>query len=80
MRIGKSSREGISWIKAYGDNVREKTDIGMNIRQICIEEKRGKKLDYYWCPHCNGFHFASVEIYVKDYDMEEMMRTEVTIG
>lgn len=27
-------------------------------RKIC-ERERGKKLDYYWCPHCNGFHLTS---------------------
>lgn len=45
-----------------------------------LEQKRGKKLDYYWCPHCNGFHLTSVEIYVRDYDMGETIKTEVTIG
>lgn len=28
-------------------------------RKIC-ERERGKKLDYYWCPHYNGFHLTSM--------------------
>ncbi|MCR5691430.1 MAG: hypothetical protein K6G62_04340 [Eubacterium sp.] len=23
------------------------------------ERARGKKLDYYWCPYCRGFHLTS---------------------
>lgn len=30
-------------------------------RRIC-EQKRGVKLDYYWCPYCNGYHLTSSEI------------------
>lgn len=51
-----------------------------NLYRRKFEKKRGKKLDYYWCPHCNGFHLTIVEIYVKDYDMDETMSSEVTIG
>ena len=24
-----------------------------------FERERGKKLDYYWCGYCNGFHLTS---------------------
>ncbi len=24
-----------------------------------FEHERGKRLDYYWCQHCNGFHLTS---------------------
>ena len=24
-----------------------------------FEKQRGKKLDYYWCTYCNGFHLTS---------------------
>lgn len=30
-----------------------------NIYRRKCEQHRGKKLDYYWCPYCNGFHFTS---------------------
>ena len=26
------------------------------------EQSRGTKLDYYWCPYCNGFHLTSMEV------------------
>ena len=26
-----------------------------------FEQERGKKLDYYWCRYCNGFHLTSQE-------------------
>ena len=26
-----------------------------------FEQERGKKLDYYWCRYCNGFHLTSRE-------------------
>jgi hypothetical protein len=29
-----------------------------------FESKRGKKLYYYWCEYCNGFHLTSRESYL----------------
>ena len=29
-------------------------------KKMC-ERSRGKKLDYYWCTYCNGYHLTSVE-------------------
>jgi hypothetical protein len=30
-------------------------------RKIC-ERERGIKLDYYWCPHCKGYHLTSTQV------------------
>lgn len=44
------------------------------------EQKRGKKLDYYWCPYCNGFHLTSAKFWMEDCDLEETMRPGVAVG
>ena len=44
-----------------------------------FEQERGKKLDYYWCPYCNGFHLTSLEINTKDYDFDETRRQVVAV-
>ena len=36
-----------------------------------FEQKRGKKLDYYWCPYCNGYHLTSAEFIWEGFDLEE---------
>jgi len=38
-------------------------------RRVC-ERERGTKLDYYWCPHCRGFHLTSAE-----FVYEEMLNS-----
>ena len=45
-----------------------------------FEQERGKKLDYYWCPYCNGFHLTSAEIKIKDYDFDETERQVGAVG
>ena len=53
------------------------------MRQTITEENLNKselKLDYYWCPYCNGFHLTSAEIKMKDYDFEETRRPVVAVG
>lgn len=41
-------------------------------RRVC-EQKRGHKLDYYWCPNCHGFHLTSLITDVNYYPMYEEM-------
>lgn len=45
-------------------------------RRRC-EEQRGQKLDYYWCPNCNGFHLTSavetINYYIHDDEMSVVM-------
>lgn len=41
-------RRGISWIEVYGDNAREKTDIGMNIWQTITEENLSRTVVRNW--------------------------------
>ena len=43
-------------------------------RRVC-ERERGKKLDYYWCKYCNGFHLTSKE-FVWEYEMEDETQPE----
>lgn len=35
------------------------------------ENERGKKLDYYWCRYCKGFHLTSMELDLKYTDVSE---------
>lgn len=44
------------------------------------EQERGKKLDYYWCGYCNGFHLTSVEGNMQDYEWEETTSSVVVVG
>ena len=37
-----------------------------------FEQARGQKLDYYWCPYCNGYHLTSAEFIWAGFDMEEV--------
>lgn len=39
-------------------------------RKKC-ERERGKKLDYYWCGHCGGFHLTSRE-FIHNYETVAM--------
>lgn len=32
-----------------------------------FEKERGKKLDYYWCEYCRGYHLTSKESYLAFY-------------
>ena len=32
-----------------------------------FEKERGKKLDYYWCEYCKGYHLTSKESYLAFY-------------
>ena len=51
-----------------------------NYYRRIYERERGKKLDYYWCPYCNGFHLTSVEIYMEDSGLKEIVETAVVVG
>lgn len=51
-----------------------------NYYRRIYERERGKKLDYYWCPYCNGFHLTSVEICIDNCDSKENVGTVVAVG
>ena len=38
-----------------------------------FEQARGQKLDYYWCPYCNGYHLTSSGFIWVDFDIEEAL-------
>lgn len=40
-----------------------------NYYKRMYERERGKKLDYYWCPYCNGYHLTSEEWRPKGYGL-----------
>lgn len=44
------------------------------------ERARGIKLDYYWCPHCNGFHLTSSEIFYKYNFYDENGDLAIAVG
>lgn len=42
-----------------GSKKRYRDEHTVNYYRKFFEQKRGKKLDYYWCEYCNGFHLTS---------------------
>lgn len=52
----------------------------VNYYRKVFEQKRGKKLDYYWCPYCNGFHLTSAEVSMENYDFEETARPTAAVS
>ncbi len=42
-----------------GSKKRYRDEHTVNIYRKMFEKERGKKLDYYWCNYCNGFHLTS---------------------
>ena len=82
MKIGKSRRELMGksiWRQCKRKN-RYRDEHTANYYRRKFEQERGKKLDYYWCPYCNGFHLTSAEINTKDYDLEETRRPVVAVS
>ena len=40
-----------------------------NLYRKMFERERGKKLDYYWCYFCKGFHLTSQERHPVDISL-----------
>lgn len=53
-------RNSIWW--QCGRKNRYRDEHEANYRRKMCERARGVKLDYYWCPHCNGFHLTHVDV------------------
>ncbi len=51
--------------KQCGSKKRYRDEHTANHFRKMFEHKRGKKLDYYWCYYCNGYHLTSL---IKSYD------------
>lgn len=68
-----------SFWKQCGRKNRYRDEHIANYYRRLYEKERGKKLDYYWCPHCNGFHLTSIELDPKYYDYVETDRDVVTV-
>lgn len=51
--------------------IRYRDEHTANLYRRKFEQERGKKLDYYWCPHCNGFHLTSVVYNNTYFDLED---------
>lgn len=43
----------------------------VNSYKKLYERRRGKKLDYYWCKYCKGFHLTSSVFIVEEVDVDE---------
>ena len=41
-----------------------------NYYRRVFEAQRGRKLDYYWCTYCNGFHLTSLVDEISETDDE----------
>ena len=50
-----------------GSKKRYRDEHAANKYRKIFERERGKKLDYYWCEYCKGFHLTSKESYLENY-------------
>lgn len=50
-----------------GRKKRYRDEHTVNKYRKMFEKERGKKLDYYWCEYCNGFHLTSSESFMEKY-------------
>lgn len=66
--------------KQCGSKNRYRDEHTANYYRKMFEKKRGKKLDYYWCSHCNGFHLTSMEFDPKYYVFAETDTIAVAVG
>ena len=67
------------WKQCKGKN-RYRDEHAANYFRRKFEEERGRKLDYYWCPYCNGYHLTSAEVNMEVFDMEEPRGQVVAVG
>ena len=51
---------------------RYRDEHAVNHYRRIFEQERGKKLDYYWCPYCNGYHLTSAEFIAAYLGLEEV--------
>lgn len=72
--MGKSK-----WTKCGRKN-RYRDEHTANYYRKMYEKQRGKKLDYYWCPYCSGFHLTSMEVNMKYYSRLEVSDEAVAVG
>ena len=49
---------GIVW-RQCGRKRRYRDEHTANHYRKMFEQERGRRLDYYWCKYCNGFHLTS---------------------
>ncbi len=50
-----------------GRKKRYRDEHTVNFYRKIFERERGKKLFYYWCEHCKGFHLTKTEFYLDYY-------------
>lgn len=48
--------------KMCGSKKRYRDEHNANLYRKLCERERGIKLDYYWCPHCKGYHLTSTQV------------------
>ena len=51
-----------------------------NLYRRKFEKQHGKKLDYYWCPYCSGFHLTSLVYEIGWTEYEIMNRSSAMVG
>ena len=58
---GREKNGGFQQWRQCGRKKRYKDEHTANKYRKLFEKERGKKLDYYWCTYCNGYHLTSSE-------------------
>ncbi|MCQ2544601.1 MAG: hypothetical protein MJ126_10600 [Lachnospiraceae bacterium] len=53
-----------------GKKHRYRDEHTVNYYKKMYERQRGRKLDYYWCSKCNGYHLTSEEFRPEGYGIE----------
>lgn len=59
--------------KQCGSKKRYRDEHMANHYRKLFEQERGKKLDYYWCRYCNGYHLTSQESLLEKYYAAQMV-------
>ena len=54
------------WMQC-GRKRRYRDEHTVNQYRKIFEKSRGKKLDYYWCVYCNGYHLTSSESFMEKF-------------
>jgi|GEM_PF-4193624 len=53
------------WKQCKSKN-RYRNEHDVNLYRKMYERERGKKLDYYYCVYCNGYHLTSAESFLQE--------------
>lgn len=66
--------------KTCGSKNRYRDEHTANYYRKVYENMRGTKLDYYWCPYCDGFHLTSTGLDPRYYSFDEIDNTNAAVS